>query len=154
MKYIKLTLICSVLACLAVSTAQAQIIENALKFGEIGGLGTARIQGLGGAGYSLGGDVSAAAINPAGLGFFNRSTIVFTPTFSYTGTDASFVNQSSSLSDTHLGISNFGIVFNNNKEDVRPSNWRGGSFGITYNQGKQTSIWIIHSDRQTMIFLY
>lgn len=134
MKYIKLTLIGSILACFAAQYTHAQIAENALRFGEIGSFGTARIQGLGGAGYSLGGDVSAAAINPAGLGFFNRSTVVFTPTFMYTGTNANFLGQSSKLADTHVGISNFGIVFNNTREGIRPSNWRGGSFGITYNR--------------------
>lgn len=113
----------------------AQIAENALKFSEMGSFGTARIQAIGGAGYALGGDVSTAAINPAGLGFFNRSTIVFTPTFSYTDITANYLDQQNDLFNTNLGISNFGIVFNNTKEDeLIPSDWRGGSFSITYNR--------------------
>lgn len=133
MKYIRLFM-GTILGCLTTFVVQAQVAENALRFGEIGSIGTARIQGIGGAGYSLGGDVSTAAINPAGLGFFNRSALVFTPTFTYTGTDANYLGESSNLVDTQLGISNFGIVFNNSRDDIRPSNWRGGSFGITYNR--------------------
>lgn len=140
MKYIKLIVICGILAGLGVSNTHAQIAENALRFGEVGSFGTARIQGLGGAGYSLGGDISAAAINPAGLGFFNRSALVFTPAFTYTGTNANFVGQSSGLTDTHTGISNFGIVFNNTNNDVNPSDWRGGSFGITYNRISRSNL--------------
>ena len=39
--------------------------------------GSARIQGLGDAQTSLGGDISSISGNPAGLGFFNKSVLSF-----------------------------------------------------------------------------
>ena len=45
--------------------------------------GSARMLGLGEAQTSLGGDISSASSNPAGLGFFNKSEFSFTPQFNY-----------------------------------------------------------------------
>ena len=45
---------------------------DVLKFSHYFNGGSARIEGIGGATISLGGDVSSTSINPAGLGFFNK----------------------------------------------------------------------------------
>ena len=47
----------------------------------LSGGGTARIRAMGGAATSLGGDLSSAYLNPAGLGFYNRSDFSITPVF-------------------------------------------------------------------------
>ena len=53
--------------------------NEALRFSQRSFGGTARIIGLGGAQVSLGGDISSALSNPAGLGFYNKSEVVFSP---------------------------------------------------------------------------
>ena len=111
-----------------------QITEDALRFSKIGPIGSARIQAMGGAGFSLGGDISSAAINPAGLGFYNRSEVVFTPSFNGLSTNATFVDQSKDLTDNNIGITNFGLVYSKPKEGFETSDWRGGTFAITYNR--------------------
>lgn len=120
---------------LSLSEGRAQIAEDALLLSRLQTTGTARIQGMAGTGFALGGDVSAASLNPAGLGFYNRSSVVFTPTFNYTGTNTNYEGVPAEAFDTRFSISNFGIVFNNNKnnEELIPSDWRGGSFAITFN---------------------
>lgn len=117
------------------SKGNAQIAEDAVLLSRLQTTGTARIQGLAGTGFALGGDASAAYINPAGLGFFNRSSIVFTPTFNYVSANTNYEGVTMDAFNTRFNISNFGIVFNNSKDedDLIPSNWRGGSFAITYN---------------------
>ena len=114
--------------------AVGQIAEDALRLSRIGPVGSARIQAMGGAGFSLGGDVSSAAINPAGLGFYNRSEIIFTPSFNGLSTSATYVDQSRDLTDNNFGITNFGLVYSKPRESYTSSNWKGGTFAVTYNR--------------------
>jgi hypothetical protein len=66
------------------SEMQAQTYtETALLFSRIRAGGSARIQSMGGAQVSLGGDYSSASSNPAGLGFFNRSEFTVTPAINF-----------------------------------------------------------------------
>ena len=80
---------------LSVSTF-AQVPEDVLKYSWQPTNGTARINAVGGAMGSLGGDISALYVNPAGIGFFKTGEIVLSPGFyflnnksSYRGTNAS-----------------------------------------------------------------
>ncbi|MEM9671613.1 MAG: OmpP1/FadL family transporter [Cyclobacteriaceae bacterium] len=116
------------------SPAFSQIAEDALLFGQFSPVGTARFQAIGGAGFALGGDVSAAALNPAGIGFFNRSSVAITPNLDINNITTNYENVSTDVSNTRLNIANFGLVINNSKDELIPSDWRGGSFAITYNQ--------------------
>lgn len=125
----------TLLSCILLSVgAYAQIAEDALLISRTNPVGTARILGSGGGGVALGGDVSSAFINPAGLGFFNRSQIVLTPSFQNARTSTNYLGVNSETFDNNFNISNFGIVINNTKDDIIPSDYRGGSFAITYNQ--------------------
>src|SRR5262245_6241095 len=45
--------------------------------------GTARQQAIGGAMGSLGGEISASYVNPAGLGFYRTGDFVFTPAYAF-----------------------------------------------------------------------
>ena len=112
----------------------AQIAEDALLISRTNPVGTARILGLGGGGVALGGDASSAFINPAGLGFYNRSQLVLTPTFQNARTNSRFLGTNSETFDNDFNVSNFGIIINNTKDDIIPADYRGGSFAITYNQ--------------------
>ncbi|MEO6584371.1 MAG: aromatic hydrocarbon degradation protein, partial [Ferruginibacter sp.] len=57
----------------------SQTPEDALRYSWLTHSGTARYMAIGGTMGSLGGDVSAAYVNPAGLGFFRTGELVFTP---------------------------------------------------------------------------
>jgi len=57
----------------------AQEPADALRYSWITQGGTARQQAIGGAMGSLGGDITATFVNPAGLGFYKTGDFVFTP---------------------------------------------------------------------------
>jgi len=140
MKYI-FTLFLSAGVFAANISSQAQIIpgalgyhEQALMFSNYNYTGTARIQGLGGTQISLGGDISSALSNPAGLGFYNRSEITLTPSLNTFSAESSYLGQNTSAARTTFNIDNIGIVFNKTKSDYEPGNWRGGSFAISFSK--------------------
>ena len=54
------------------AAAQSGYFEDALRFSQSFPAGSARIMAIGGTQWSLGGDVSNIAGNPAGLGFFQK----------------------------------------------------------------------------------
>lgn len=112
----------------------AQVAEDALLISRSMPTGTARFQGMAGAGVALGGDVSAAYLNPAGLGFYNRSQAALSPGFRNINSDTRFLNTESNTFNTDFNIGNFGVVINNTKDDIVPADYRGGSFSITYNR--------------------
>ncbi len=62
--------------------ANAQIAEDALKLTWQPSFGTARYMAIGGAMVGLGGEISSAHNNPAGLGFYKNGEFVFSPGFS------------------------------------------------------------------------
>lgn len=96
--------------------------------------GSARIRGLGGAQTALGGDISNASSNPAGLGFFNRSEFSFTPNFNYSNSKSNYLGRSTNDGKLNFNFANVGVVFNNTKSDIVESKWRGGNFAISLNR--------------------
>jgi len=105
MKYF-LSLFCIILSL----QLSAQVPEDALRLSWTAPSGTARQQAIGGAMGSLGGDISATFVNPAGLGFYKTSEIVLSPGFrfqkdksSYRGTDAT----GNSANNFNIGASGF-----------------------------------------------
>lgn len=108
--------------------------EDARLFSPSQTVGTARVQGFGGAGFSLGGDISASALNPAGFGFYNRSSIAVTPSFRGNETNTNFGGTSQNRYLGDFGVASFGLVIANAKEGAVPSRFRGGAFAVTFNQ--------------------
>ncbi len=66
---------------LSITNISAQDATDALRFSEYNPVHTARTQAIGGANVSLGGDLSSASINPAGLAQFKTNEWVFSPGF-------------------------------------------------------------------------
>ncbi len=102
---------------------------------------TARMQAIGGAQISLGGDLSSAASNPAGLGFFNRSTFVITPSMDFMTTDTEFsIPDQGFTGDTqdsfnnNFNFSNIGAVIHFGKGDYSTDKFKGGALGISINR--------------------
>jgi hypothetical protein len=105
--------------------------ESALLFSRTSPGGSARIQGLGGAQVSLGGDYSSAYSNPAGLGMYNRSEITFSPGFNTSNTSSSYLGNTSNQSRGTFVIPGFSAVFHSEKNNGA---LLGGTFGITFNR--------------------
>lgn len=94
--------------------------------------GSARMQGLAGAGVSLGGDIGQVPTNPAGLGMFRQSEMVMSMGIGSNGTQADFLGSTARDNKIWFGIPNFGLVINFPKEDFVPGAFRGGSLGISF----------------------
>lgn len=108
--------------------------QDALRFSQRNQVGTARFAGMGGAGSVLGGDISSTMLNPAGLGFYNRSQFVFTPSLNFKQFESNFLSSTRTSEESNLNIANLGLVINFNKSDFIPGGWRGGSLAITFNR--------------------
>lgn len=137
---IKLTMISLGLLCINLSI-NAQVspgafgyYNDALRYSQAYNFGTARTAGLAGSGLALGGDIGAIGINPAGLGLFNRSQFVLTPTISLNKGNTTFLGGDTPTEEANLDIGNLGIVINFSKGKLSPSGWSSGSLAITYNR--------------------
>lgn len=106
------------------------LYNEALLFSQTRFNGSARIQGIGGAQVALGGDLSSAVSNPAGLGFFNRSQFSFSPSLNFLQSDANFDGGNIVTEAENFNFNQLGVVLNKSKED-NGDGFRGGSFAIT-----------------------
>lgn len=107
---------------------------QALMFSSYNYTGSARIQGLGNTQISLGGDISSALANPAGLGFYNRSEMSITPSYNVFSAKSTYHSNEINSSLGKFNIDNLGVVFNKTKDDAIPGKWRGGSYAISFSK--------------------
>ena len=98
-------------------TLQAQSPEDGLRLSWFAPNGTPRSNALGGAMGSLGGDLSAAHINPAGLGFYKSSELLVTSKYLNTETDYTYRGTFSSTSKNMSTLGNIGLVFADGKKN-------------------------------------
>ena len=91
----------------------AQEPADALRYSWTIQSGTARHQAVGGAMGSLGGDLSATFVNPAGLGFYKTGDIVFTPGFNLLSNNATYYGRSEEKKKSNLSYGASGIVLGN-----------------------------------------
>lgn len=95
----------------------SQIPEDVLKYSWQPVNGTARINAVGGAMGSLGGDISATFVNPAGLGFYKTMDVVFSPGFSFFSNKSNFRGTGTNDKNSFLNLGATGIV----------GGWKGGN---------------------------
>jgi hypothetical protein len=96
----------------------AQMPEDALRMAWTTPSGTARQQAIGGAMCSLGGEISSAYVNPAGLGFYNTSEIVFSPGLSFQSIKSSYLGTPSTGSQVfNFNLGTSGIVLGGTMEE-------------------------------------
>ena len=88
----------------------AQLPEDVLKYSWQPTNGTARINATGGAMGSLGGDISAIFVNPAGLGFYKTSEIVVSPGFSFLKNKSNFRGTNARDKGSYFNLGTSGIV--------------------------------------------
>ncbi len=93
------------------SSLVAQVPEDVLRYSFYPQNGTARTLAIGGAMGSLGGDISAAYVNPAGLGNYKTSEFVFTPGLFFNKNKADFRNTRSNFNKNNFGMGPIGFVF-------------------------------------------
>lgn len=111
---------------------QAQEPADALRYAQTGNGGSARTRAIGGAIVGLGGDISCAIVNPAGLGLFKTNEIVLTPEFSFGKTSVNYLNKETKQNNISSQFSTLGIIL------ARPGSfdgkWRNFTFGFGLNK--------------------
>jgi hypothetical protein len=112
-------------------SAYAQDPEDVLRLSWFHPSGTARSNALGGAMGSLGGDLSANHINPAGLGLYKSSEILLTPKFLIQSNNFNYRGTSTTSNDNKSNFGSIGIVLS---EGRKVRNWTSTAFSITFNQ--------------------
>ncbi|WP_295120869.1 hypothetical protein [uncultured Chitinophaga sp.] len=127
--------ITGLLVALCVSGGQlmAQDEADALRYSRTTPGGTARTQAIGGAAGSLGGDYSAAHVNPAGLGFFKTNEFVITPGFYFRSNDYNYRGINSNDSKSGITLPNAGLIFGmpvNNQNSM----WRNVTLSLGFNR--------------------
>src|SRR5688572_6451599 len=105
-KHILITGIVSILSL----SLYAQIPEDVLIYSWQPVRCTARINAVGGAMGSLGGDITATYVNPAGLAFYKTTDIVISPGYSFLNNKGNFRGTSSSDKSSFFNIGPTGIV--------------------------------------------
>ena len=88
----------------------AQEPADALRFSWIQSSGTARQQAVGGAMTSLGGDISATFVNPAGLAFYKTGDVVITPGFQLSRNNSTYYNRNESARKNIVSFGTSGVV--------------------------------------------
>lgn len=91
--------------------------KDVLKFSHTFQGGSARIQGIGGASVSLGGDVSSISQNPAGLGFINRKLISIGYGVLGNESTSSFFGESTSVKNNTNNVENISLVLPIRRKD-------------------------------------
>ncbi len=110
---------------------------------------TARMQAIGGAQASLGADLSTLSVNPAGLGFLNRSVMSFTPSLNFADTETSFEGSRTGNYSTNFNFANLGVAFNTNPGKYSSEKFKGGSFAITLQRNNTFNNEFIYQGRNT-----
>jgi hypothetical protein len=131
----------------------AQYASDALRYSQTNFGGSARFQATGGAGTSLGGDISAAYYNPAGLGFNRKSEFSISPSLAIIATDGTMNGTTASDNRTNFNINQFGVSFAFPK-DGTSSDWKGGTFAITFtriNNFNNNTIYSGRNDNNSII---
>jgi len=113
--------------------SQSVYVDNALKFSSNDYGGTARFIGMGGAFGALGGDFSSIAINPAGLGVYKRSELVFSPGMSYNSNSSTYINNTIDDFGYTVNLNNMSIVTSYDLENS-DSRWVNFNIGVGFNR--------------------
>ncbi len=109
----------------------AQNTNDALRYSIENINGTARFNAMGGAFGSLGGDISAIALNPAGSAIFLNNSAAASLNITNTEQDATYFSSTENTRNTNLDFNQTGFVFvfkNSNQE----SKWNKFTIGLNY----------------------
>jgi len=110
----------------------AQFPGDALRYGYPTMMGTARNQAIGGAMASLGGDITAAHINPAGIGLYKNAEFVLSPGFLFNSNKFNYLGNNTNASRSGFGLGTSGFVSGKNNQSYRKAS--SSAFSISINQ--------------------
>lgn len=108
----------------------AQVPEDAKLFSWYPQGGTARSLAVGGAVGSLGGDISALYVNPAGLGFYRTNEFVFSPQFAFNKNASNFIHNAKDTGKNAFALGTIGVIFGEGSNKKGKSS-NAFSFGIS-----------------------
>ena len=112
----------------------AQDPTDALRYSWNVSSGTARQQAVGGAMASLGGDLSAAYVNPAGLGFYKTGDFVLSPGFNLWNNNATYYSRQEKDNRKYASFGASGLVIGNGAEKDRKGRNSSSAFALAINR--------------------
>jgi hypothetical protein len=118
-----------ILLSFAFNISAQDFIDNALLFSRTRPAGSARIQAIGGAQISLGGDFSSGLSNPAGLGMYNRSEFTISPGLNFQSNTSQYRGVTTDDSKTTFNIP--GLSFAYHHESGSETGFISGTFGVS-----------------------
>lgn len=111
--------------------------QNANKFSQSFFGGNARSMSIGGVQTALGGDISSAAKNPAGLGVYRSSDFSISAGMMFNSSKATYSSPTESTitknNKDNFNIPSIGIVLAT-KDDYEGADWKSEGLAITYNR--------------------
>ncbi len=113
-----------------VAATYAQAPEDAIRYSWYPQNGTARNLAIGGAMGSLGGDITATYVNPAGLGFYKTREVVLTPGIFLNNLKATFRENSTTEKNNAFGFGPSGFIIGSVNRN-QPKNSSAFSIAIT-----------------------
>ena len=123
------------IASLAITSIQAQDINDALRYAQTDLNGTARFRAMSGAFGALGGDFSSINVNPAGSVIFANNQVGFTLSNYNTKNNSNYFGKNTSDSKNSFDLNQAGAVFVFNNYDKK-SDWKKFAFALNYDNAK------------------
>jgi len=116
--------------------AITQDFVDALRYSSVRIEGTARSGGMGNAFGALGGDFTAAGINPAGLGVYRSAEFAFSPGFGMNESNSRYLGNTLNENSYKLGFSNLSYVAALKTKSTNSGGLVSVNIGIGYNKMK------------------
>ncbi|MES2372791.1 MAG: hypothetical protein V4557_09440 [Bacteroidota bacterium] len=114
------------------SSAAAQLPDDALRTAWFTQNGTARNMATGGVMGSLGGDITANHVNPAGIGLYKTREIVLSPGFAMNRNKLNYRGSDTANSRSNFNYGTTGVIFGGSNRGN--SKWTSSAFAISVNQ--------------------
>lgn len=116
---------------LALSSAQAQEVSDAMRYAQDNLTGTARFRGMSGAFGALGGDFSSIGVNPAGSAVFTTNQIAITLSNYSTNNKSRYFGTTTKETDNNLDLNQLGAIWVFENDDTT-SNWKKFTVAVNY----------------------
>ncbi|MBA4197526.1 MAG: hypothetical protein C0459_08220 [Chitinophaga sp.] len=114
-------------------TASAQTPDDALRTAWFTQNGTARNMAVGGVMGSLGGDITANHINPAGIGLYKTKELVLSPGFNFNNNSFNFRGTDTTDKKNAFQYGASGIILGWTNHN-NPKGWKSDAFALSVNQ--------------------
>ena len=124
-------LLFTLLSILLLYNSNAQTEIDALRYSQADIVGTARFSAMAGAYGALGGDFTTLSYNPAGIGFYQFSELIFTPAIGNVVATTYFGGGKNEDEKFHSNFSNFGYVVSSPKSSKE---WKRINLAFGYNR--------------------